>query len=332
MSLKSFVEFGAYRLRNRAVLAPMAGITDRPFRTQATRFGATWTVSEMIASNALATGHRDMVRKLDPIAGAPHIVQLAGNEAEWLALGAKIAADAGADMIDINFGCPAKRVTNGYAGSALMRVPDVALGLIEAVMAATPVPVSVKMRLGWDDRSRNAADIARRAVALGVKMIVVHGRTRQQFYKGQADWGRVRDVVEAVDVPVIVNGDIKDGKSAREALRLSGAAGVMIGRGAQGRPWQVGAIGAALDELPGPDVPVGPALAELVKAHHADMLSHYGTELGVRVARKHLGWYLEANRPEVSSAARKRLLTATDPGDIARQIEALFTEPVREAA
>ncbi|HTM78200.1 MAG TPA: tRNA-dihydrouridine synthase family protein, partial [Devosia sp.] len=196
----------------------MAGITDRPFRQIAERFGAGLVVSEMIASAALSTGHGEMVRKLGKAGKLPHVVQLAGCEPEWMALGAKIAFEAGANIIDINFGCPAKRVTNGYAGSALMRVPDIAMTLVDAVVAATPLPVTVKMRLGWDDDSLNAPEMARRAVDAGAQMITVHGRTRQQFYKGAARWEPVRAVVDAVTVPVVINGDIVDLASAREAL------------------------------------------------------------------------------------------------------------------
>src|SRR6185437_14696776 len=245
-NLASPLRIGSHELPNRAFLAPMAGITDRPMRELAARFGAGLVVSEMIASNALATGHADMVRKLRKSGSLPHSVQLAGCEAQWMRRGAEIAADAGADIIDLNFGCPAKRVTNGYSGSALMRVPDEALRLVDAVVAATPVPVTVKMRLGWDDDSLNAAELARRVVDAGAQMITVHGRTRQQFYKGTARWQLVRPVVEAVDVPVVVNGDIIDLATAREALEQSGAAAVMMGRGAQGRPWAVGQVGAAL--------------------------------------------------------------------------------------
>jgi len=225
------LSIAGHQLPNRAFLAPMAGITDAPMRKLAERFGAGLVVSEMIASNALATNNDDMVRRLNKSGSLPHVVQLAGCEAEWMRRGAEIAYAAGADIIDINMGCPSKRVTNGYAGSALMRVPDEALKLIDAVVAATPLPVTVKMRLGWDEDSLNAADLARRAVDAGARMITVHGRTRQQFYKGEARWNLVRPVVEAVDVPVVVNGDITSIGAAREALQQSGAAAVMIGRG-----------------------------------------------------------------------------------------------------
>ena len=237
---------GRHAIRNRAFLAPMAGITDRPMRRLAARYGAGLVVSEMIASGALSVGNADMRRKLAASPGLPHMVQIAGCEPEWMARAARIAEDAGADIIDINFGCPAKRVTNGYAGSALMRVPDLAQRLVEAVTGATSLPVTVKMRLGWDDDSLNAPDIARRAVDAGARMITVHGRTRQQFYKGAARWAPIRAVVEAVPVPVVVNGDITGLDAAREALQQSGAAAVMIGRGAQGQPWVVGQIAAGL--------------------------------------------------------------------------------------
>ncbi len=310
----------------------MAGITDAPMRRLAEQFGAGLVVSEMIASNALATGQDEMVRKLHKSGSLPHVVQLAGCEAEWMRKGAEIAHAAGADIIDINMGCPAKRVTNGYAGSALMRVPEEALKLIDAVVAATPLPVTVKMRLGWDEDSLNAADLARRAVDAGARMITVHGRTRQQFYKGEARWHLVRPVVEAVAVPVVVNGDIVDADAAREALRQSGAAAVMIGRGAQGQPWKVGQIGAALDGGTGLATPKGKQLSDIVAGHYDAILSAYGTHVGLRAARKHLDWYLEAAGIVLEKPVRTRLLNAEDPKDVHAMIPEVYGGDWRLAA
>jgi tRNA-dihydrouridine synthase B len=328
----SGLSHGRHANPNPAVLAPMARINQRPMRRLAARYGAGLVVSEMIARGALTTGHRDMVRKMAASPGLPHMVQLAGCEAGWMAEAARIAEDAGADIIDINFGCPAKRVTNGYAGSALMRVPDLAQSLVEAVVGATSRPVTVKMRLGWDDDSLNAPEIARRAVEAGARMITVHGRTRQQFYKGSARWEPVRAVVEAVPVPVVVNGDITDLAKAREALELSGAAAVMIGRGAQGQPWVVGQIASGLAGEAAPATPVGAELIPIVVEHYEGVLSEYGVDVGVRAARKHLDWYLEASGLLVSKVVRKIMLESQTPAEVIGLIDSIFSGDLAEAA
>jgi tRNA-dihydrouridine synthase B len=330
--LRDLLNIGGQAIGARALLAPMAGITDRPMRRLAARYGAGLVVSEMIASGALGAGNDDMVRKLAASPGLPHMVPLAGCEARWMARAAQIAEEAGADIIDINFGCPAKRVTNGYAGSALMRVPDLAQALVEAVVGATRLPVTVKMRLGWDDDNFNAPDIARRAVAAGARMITVHGRTRQQFYKGRARWQPVRAVVEAVDVPVVDNGDITSLATAREALAQSGAAAVMVGRGAQGRPWAVGQIAAGLAGHPAAPAPAGFELASVVVEHYEGVLSEYGTEVGVRAARKHLAWYLEAAAIALDEPVRLRLVESRDPAEVVGLIEDIFAGGARREA
>ncbi|KPQ08298.1 MAG: tRNA-dihydrouridine synthase B [Rhodobacteraceae bacterium HLUCCA12] len=299
-------------------LAPMSGITDLPFRQVVARFGAGLLVSEMIAAGEMVT-HRRSPRAATRArarigAGTPTAVQLAGRDPAAMAEAARIAAGEGAPMIDINMGCPAKKVVGGLSGSALMRDLDLALRLIDAVVGAVDVPVSLKTRLGWDGDCLNAPDLAARAEAAGVSMITIHGRTRAQFYTGTADWAAIRAVRAAVRVPVIANGDILNAADARRALALSGADGVMIGRGAQGRPWVLAEIAAALSGAPAPRVPTGAALADLVATHYDAMLGFYGRDLGVRIARKHLGWYIDA----AGGAAdlRARLMRERDPARV----------------
>lgn len=312
------------------LLAPLAGITDLPFRRLVGSFGAGLVVSEMVASQEVVQA-RPLARARAELGfgEAATSVQLAGREPYWMAEAAKYVEAQGAQVIDINMGCPAKKVTNGYSGSALMKDLDHALTLIEAVVAAVQVPVTLKTRLGWDDGLLNAPELARRAEGAGVKMVTIHGRTRCQFYKGQADWAAIRAVRDAISVPLIANGDITGADSAATALQLSGADGVMIGRGAQGRPWVLAQVASALYGLPAPVVPQGDALADLVVAHYEAMLAFYGPVLGIKIARKHLGWYLEMAGLE---AYRAPIITGEVPAQVIRALRTAFAAQEKVAA
>ncbi|WP_322516982.1 tRNA dihydrouridine synthase DusB [Rhodopseudomonas palustris] len=287
------LRIGNIAVANRVLLAPMSGITDAPFRQQVAALGAGLVVSEMTASEDLVQGRAMSVRRCDAIDEGPHVVQLAGCEPHWMAEGARIAEAGGADVIDINMGCPARHVTGGQSGSALMRDLDHALTLIEATIGAVRVPVTLKMRLGWDERSHNAAELARRAEAAGVQLVTVHGRTRNQFYKGEADWRAVRAVRDAVGIPLVVNGDITSYHDAVEALDQSGADAVMIGRGAQGQPWLPGQIGRRLQTGIAEAMPSLADQLAYLRALYDGVLGLYGERIGLRHARKHLGWSLD---------------------------------------
>ena len=301
------------------MLAPLAGITDLPFRNLVSSFGAGMVVSEMIASHDMLNQTMGSREKAE--LGLGHVgtaVQLAGREPEPLAEAAKMVEAQGAKVIDINMGCPAKKVVSGYSGSALMKIPDHALSLIEAVVAAVEVPVTLKTRLGWDDDLLNAPDIARRAEAAGIQRVVIHGRTRCQFYKGSADWKAISAVKDAVSIPVIANGDIVDIATARMALEHSGADGIMIGRGAQGRPWLLAEVAHALFGTPAPVIPTGKALANMVIGHYLAMIDFYGEKMGLRMARKHLGWFMDTAGTQAE--LRRKILTEKDAREVMKMI------------
>jgi len=297
----------------------MSGVTDLPFRQIAWRFGAGLVVTEMVASRELVANRGESWARLRNAGMTPHMVQLAGREAHWMAEAAKIVEANGADIVDINMGCPAKKVTGGYSGSALMRDPDHALTLIEATVNAVKVPVTLKMRLGWDENSLNAPEIARRAQDAGVQLITIHGRTRMQFYEGRADWDAIRAVRDAISVPLIANGDVETVEDAKEILRRSGADAVMAGRGAQGQPW-LPAV------LAGHDGPARRDIAALAVEHYEMMLEFYGLEAGLRHARKHLGWYLERFAPHMAGQDKATIMTSKNAAQVTQMVRAALEE------
>jgi tRNA-dihydrouridine synthase B len=332
------LKIGELELNNRVALAPMSGVTDAPFRRLAAELGAGLVVSEMTASEDLVQGRSMSQLRCEATGIGPHVVQLAGCETRWMAEGARIAEAAGAAIIDINMGCPARHVTGGQSGSALMRDLDHALRLIEVTVAAVSIPVTLKMRLGWDDRSINAPELARRAEAAGVQLISVHGRTRCQFYKGEADWAAVRAVKDAIRVPLLVNGDITSFETAVVALERSGADGVMIGRAAQGQPWLPGQIGRRLESGVIEAAPSLAAQLNYVRALYEAVCSHYGMRVGLRHARKHLGWALEvaANYSRTPALKlkmwRQQILRSEDPRGVNRFLEQAFDDFAWSAA
>lgn len=327
---------GDVTVPGRVLAAPMTGITDLPFRQTAAELGAAYVATEMVASAELARGRPDVVRRAAVGEGLGlTVIQLVGANPQMMAEGARMAEQAGADIIDLNFGCPAKEVTGIASGSALLRDLDRATAILEAVVAATSRPVTLKTRLGWDHASLNAADLAGRAEQIGVKAVTIHGRTRQQFYSDAADWDAVRAVRDAISVPLIVNGDITDATSAEAAMARSGADAVMLGRGVQGRPWISTAIEKGLN---------GEAFAEpslharfdIVVRHFRRSLAFYGERLGLKMFRKHLGWYVEGSDydadPLVRRADKARLCLLETPAEVEAELATLWLTPRRAAA
>ena len=311
------------------LLSPLAGITDLPYRNLVSSFGAGLVVSEMVASHEIMQKGKDARARAElgfNVEGTS--VQIAGRDAYWMSECAKLIQGNGAKIIDINMGCPAKSVVNGASGSALMRTPDLALQLIEAVVNAVDIPVTLKTRLGWDHNDLNAADLSIRAEKIGIQMITIHGRTRCQFYKGNADWKKIREVKESVDIPVIANGDIVDSASAKLAMKHSKADGVMIGRGAQGKPWLLSQIASEIFNTKPPEIPSGNKLLNMISMHYTEMLNFYGERHGNKVARKHLGWYMDYSN--VLSEARQCILTESSPNKVFWKLKTVFDH--REAA
>ncbi len=307
------LEIGSVKLDSNVLLAPMSGVTDLPFRKLVKSFGASLLISEMIASRAMIIQTRESLKKCQKDTDHyPMSVQLAGCDPKIMAEAAKLNEDLGADIIDINFGCPVKKVVNGFAGSALMKDEDLATRIMEAVVKAVKIPVTMKTRMGWNTQNLNAPSLAKKAENVGIKMITIHGRTRCQMYNGNANWTFVSQVKEVVKIPIIVNGDIKDAIMAKEALRLSGADGVMIGRACYGKPWLINQIH---QELSGLEVTPDPTLGvqrEVVLNHLESMIEHYGEYVAISLARKHIGWYSSGIKGSAEYRAKINTIKDTD--------------------
>ena len=333
------IKIGNIETRNNVFLAPMSGVTDEPFRAIAHEAAAGLVVSEMVASEELVRERPDMLRRArGHKLLSPFVMQLAGREAKWMSEGTRVAQDMGADIIDINMGCPARQVTGGLSGSALMRDLDHALTLIEATVAVAKVPVTLKMRLGWDERMLNAPELAKRAEDAGIALITVHGRTRCQFYTGKADWNAIRAVRNAIKIPLIANGDGQTVEDAQAMMAASGADGIMIGRGSYGRPWWPGVIAEKLNKGSGKSEPSLEIENEFLLVQHAETLALYGQVLGNRTFRKHLGWtisrLLKRNllSQETAEHLRATLLRENDNKKVREGIDRLYRDQLSNAA
>jgi tRNA-dihydrouridine synthase B len=319
------IQIGHIKLEDNVLLAPMSGVTDLPFRKLVKKFGASLVISEMIASRAMIIQTKDSLKKCQKDDGHyPMSVQLAGCDPEVMAQAAKLNEDLGADIIDINFGCPVKKVVNGFAGSALMKDEALATKIMEAVVKAVKIPVTMKMRLGWNTQNLNSPKLAKIAQDVGIKMLTVHGRTRCQMYNGEANWQLIRNVKEAVNIPVIANGDIKNTQDAKKAMELSGANGVMIGRACYGRPWLINQIS---QELKGKTITSLPTIEEqknIVLNHFEEMIDHYGQKVAVPLARKHIGWYSSGLKS--SAEFRAKINTLQDVDVIKSEINRFYDE------